>query len=74
VSWQLGKAPRILGSFDAKWIDVFRGGRCLKYCLKGGASSLAVKEEAQRLIKEFFKTRLRCESETDWQDLQSSES
>ncbi|KAM6245316.1 ATP-dependent DNA helicase Q5 isoform 2-T2 [Porphyrio hochstetteri] len=33
-----------------------------------------VKEEAQRLIKEFFKTRVRCESETDWQELQSSES
>ncbi|NXT76247.1 RECQ5 helicase, partial [Zapornia atra] len=33
-----------------------------------------VKEEAQRLIKEFFKTRVRCESEADWQELQSSES
>ncbi|NXL99087.1 RECQ5 helicase, partial [Tyrannus savana] len=30
-----------------------------------------VKEEAQRLIKEFFKTRVRCESEADWQELQS---
>ncbi|XP_068065594.1 ATP-dependent DNA helicase Q5 isoform X4 [Anomalospiza imberbis] len=37
-------------------------------------SSLAVKEEAQRLIKEFFKTRLRCESEADWEELQSLES
>lgn len=62
-----------MGSFDAKWIDVFRGGKCLKYHLKDGTSSLAVKEEAQRLIKEFFKTRVRCESETDWQELQSSE-
>ncbi|NWT03020.1 RECQ5 helicase, partial [Mionectes macconnelli] len=33
-----------------------------------------VKEEAQRLIKEFFKTRVRCESEADWQELQSWES
>ncbi|XP_073166559.1 ATP-dependent DNA helicase Q5 isoform X5 [Lepidochelys kempii] len=33
----------------------------------------AVKEEAQRLIKEFFKTRVRCENETDWQALPSSE-
>lgn len=41
---------------------------------KDDVSSLAVKEEAQRLIKEFFKTRLRCESEADWQELQSSES
>ena len=69
-----GESTKVLGSFDAKWIDVFRGGRCRKYHLKGGASSLAVKEEAQRLIKEFFKTRVRCESETDWQELQSSES
>ncbi|XP_050175138.1 ATP-dependent DNA helicase Q5 isoform X2 [Myiozetetes cayanensis] len=30
-----------------------------------------VKEEAQRLIREFFKTRVRCESEADWQELQS---
>lgn len=41
---------------------------------KDGVSSLAVKEEAQRLIKEFFKTRLRCESEGDWEELQSLES
>lgn len=40
-----------------------------KYHVKGGAASLAVKEEAQRLIKEFFRTRVRCESETDWQEL-----
>lgn len=55
-------------------LNVFRGGRCLTYHLKGGASSLAVKEEAQRLIKEFFKTRVRCESETDWRELQRLES
>lgn len=41
---------------------------------KDDVSSLAVKEEAQRLIKEFFKTRLRCESEADWEERQSSES
>lgn len=29
----------------------------------------AVKEEAQRLIKTFFKSRDKCESETDWQEL-----
>lgn len=57
--------------------DVFmalEGADVLSVNSKGGVSSLAVKEEAQRLIKEFFKTRLRCESETDWEELQSSES
>ncbi|XP_044532709.1 ATP-dependent DNA helicase Q5 [Gracilinanus agilis] len=29
----------------------------------------SVKEEAQKLIKQFFQSRARCESETDWQDL-----
>lgn len=51
-----------------------QGAEVFKYHLKGAAFSLAVKEEAQRLIKEFFKTRVSCESETDWQELQSSES
>ncbi|XP_075026099.1 ATP-dependent DNA helicase Q5 isoform X1 [Calonectris borealis] len=70
------------GKFASK--DLFKGfARHLSHLLTeeqnpvrktGGASSLAVKEEAQRLIKEFFKTRVRCESETDWQELQSSES
>ncbi|KAM6345250.1 ATP-dependent DNA helicase Q5 isoform 3-T3 [Alca torda] len=70
------------GKFASK--DLFKGfARHLSHLLAeeqnparktGGASSLAVKEEAQRLIKEFFKTRVRCESETDWQELQSSES
>ncbi|KAM6050137.1 ATP-dependent DNA helicase Q5 isoform 1-T1 [Theristicus caerulescens] len=70
------------GKFASK--DLFKGfARHLSHLLTeeqnparktGGASSLAVKEEAQRLIKEFFKARVRCESETDWQELQSSES
>lgn len=29
----------------------------------------AVKEEAQNLIKQFFRSRVRCESEADWQGL-----
>lgn len=52
----------------------FRGADVLSINSKDGVSSLAVKEEAQRLIKEFFKTRLRCESEADWEELQSLES
>ncbi|XP_040385994.1 ATP-dependent DNA helicase Q5 isoform X3 [Cygnus olor] len=69
------------GKFASK--DLFKGfARHLSHLLTedqnparktGDAASLAVKEEAQRLIKEFFKTRVRCESETDWQELQSSE-
>ncbi|XP_052544206.1 ATP-dependent DNA helicase Q5 isoform X2 [Tympanuchus pallidicinctus] len=65
------------GKFASK--DLFKGfARHLSHLLTedqnparktGGAASLAVKEEAQRLIKEFFKTRVRCESETDWQEL-----
>lgn len=50
------------------------GADVLSISSKDGVSSLAVKEEAQRLIKEFFKTRLRCESEADWEELQSLES
>lgn len=68
------RAPQSLGSWDTERIDASRGGRCCKYHLQGGASSLAVKEEAQRLVKEFFKARVRCESEADWQELQSAES
>ncbi|XP_032932357.1 ATP-dependent DNA helicase Q5 isoform X3 [Catharus ustulatus] len=70
------------GKFASK--DLFKGfARHLSHLLTqeqssarktDDVSSLAVKEEAQRLIKEFFKTRLRCESEADWQELQSSES
>ncbi|XP_042739893.1 ATP-dependent DNA helicase Q5 isoform X1 [Lagopus leucura] len=65
------------GKFASK--DLFKGfARHLSHLLTedqnparktGGAASLAVKEEAQRLIKEFFRTRVRCESETDWQEL-----
>ncbi|KAL9833430.1 ATP-dependent DNA helicase Q5 isoform 6-T7 [Geothlypis trichas] len=70
------------GKFASK--DLFKGfARHLSHLLTqeqsparktDGVSSLAVKEEAQRLIKEFFKTRLRCESEADWEELQSLES
>ncbi|XP_077643477.1 ATP-dependent DNA helicase Q5 isoform X1 [Lonchura striata] len=70
------------GKFASK--DLFKGfARHLSHLLTqeqnparktDGVSSLAVKEEAQRLIKEFFKTRLRCESEGDWEELQSLES
>nr|XP_009941489.1 PREDICTED: ATP-dependent DNA helicase Q5 [Opisthocomus hoazin] len=63
------------GKFASK--DLFKGfARHLSHLLteEQTPACKTVKEEAQRLIKEFFKTRLRCESETDWQDLQSSES
>ncbi|XP_064251580.1 ATP-dependent DNA helicase Q5 isoform X3 [Passer domesticus] len=70
------------GKFASK--DLFKGfARHLSHLLTqeqsparktDGVSSLAVKEEAQRLIKEFFKTRLRCESEADWEELQLLES
>ncbi|XP_023794375.1 ATP-dependent DNA helicase Q5 isoform X1 [Cyanistes caeruleus] len=70
------------GKFASK--DLFKGfARHLSHLLAqeqsparktDGVSFLVVKEEAQRLIKEFFKTRLRCESEADWEELQSWES
>ncbi|KAF1404853.1 ATP-dependent DNA helicase Q5, partial [Spheniscus magellanicus] len=63
------------GKFASK--DLFKGfARHLSHLLTEEQNSArkTVKEEAQRLIKEFFKTRVRCESETDWQELQSSES
>ncbi|NXM55353.1 RECQ5 helicase, partial [Illadopsis cleaveri] len=63
------------GKFASK--DLFKGfARHLSHLLTQEQSPArrTVKEEAQRLIKEFFKTRLRCESETDWEELQSSES
>ncbi|NXI39985.1 RECQ5 helicase, partial [Galbula dea] len=62
------------GKFASK--DLFKGfARHLSHLLTEEQSPgrKTVKEEAQRLIKEFFKTRVRCESETDWQELQSSE-
>ncbi|NWU64396.1 RECQ5 helicase, partial [Pterocles burchelli] len=63
------------GKFASK--DLFKGfARHLSHLLTEDQNPArkTVKEEAQRLIKEFFKTRVRCESETDWQELQSSES
>ncbi|NWX48828.1 RECQ5 helicase, partial [Steatornis caripensis] len=63
------------GKFASK--DLFKGfARHLSHLLteEQNPARKTVKEEAQRLIKEFFKTRDRCESETDWQELQSSES
>ncbi|NXU15153.1 RECQ5 helicase, partial [Pardalotus punctatus] len=63
------------GKFASK--DLFKGfARHLSHLLTQEQSPArkTVKEEAQRLIKEFFKTRLRCESEADWEELQSSES
>ncbi|NXL86991.1 RECQ5 helicase, partial [Alectura lathami] len=62
------------GKFASK--DLFKGfARHLSHLLTEDQSPArkTVKEEAQRLIKEFFKTRVRCESEADWQELQSSE-
>uniref|UniRef100_A0A8C3PGR6 ATP-dependent DNA helicase Q5 n=1 Tax=Calidris pygmaea TaxID=425635 RepID=A0A8C3PGR6_9CHAR len=63
------------GKFASK--DLFKGfARHLSHLLaeEQNPARKTVKEEAQRLIKEFFKTRVRCESEMDWQELQSSES
>ncbi|NXX43112.1 RECQ5 helicase, partial [Tricholaema leucomelas] len=63
------------GKFASK--DLFKGfARHLSHLLaeEQNPGRKSVKEEAQRLIKEFFKTRVRCESEADWQELQSSES
>ncbi|NXG25058.1 RECQ5 helicase, partial [Grallaria varia] len=63
------------GKFASK--DLFKGfARHLSHLLtrEQNPARKTVKEEAQRLIKEFFKTRVRCESEADWQELQSSDS
>lgn len=62
------------GKFASK--ELFKGfARHLSHLLTEEKNPVrkAVKEEAQRLIKEFFKTRVRCENETDWQELPSSE-
>uniref|UniRef100_A0A670HZK7 ATP-dependent DNA helicase n=1 Tax=Podarcis muralis TaxID=64176 RepID=A0A670HZK7_PODMU len=62
------------GKFASK--DLFKGfARHLSHLLAADKSPLrkTVKEEAQRLIKEFFKTRDKCENETDWQELTSLE-
>ncbi|XP_042739895.1 ATP-dependent DNA helicase Q5 isoform X2 [Lagopus leucura] len=58
------------GKFASK--DLFKGfARHLSHLLTEDQNPArkTVKEEAQRLIKEFFRTRVRCESETDWQEL-----
>ncbi|XP_029815867.1 ATP-dependent DNA helicase Q5 isoform X1 [Manacus vitellinus] len=63
------------GKFASK--ELFKGfARHLSHLLtqEQNPARKTVKEEAQRLIKEFFKTRVRCESEADWQELQSWES
>lgn len=63
------------GKFASK--DLFKGfARHLSHLLAQEQSPArkTVKEEAQRLIRDFFKTRLRCESEADWEELQSLES
>ncbi|XP_068118799.1 ATP-dependent DNA helicase Q5 isoform X1 [Hyperolius riggenbachi] len=59
------------GKFASK--DLFKGfARHLSHHLAGDnkiAVRKFVKEEAQRLIKAFFKNRTICESETDWQEM-----
>ncbi|XP_030064118.1 ATP-dependent DNA helicase Q5 isoform X1 [Microcaecilia unicolor] len=58
------------GKFASK--DLFKGfARHLSHFLATEKQSTQknVKEEARRLIKEFFKTRVKCESEKDWQEL-----
>ncbi|NXI57272.1 RECQ5 helicase, partial [Chloroceryle aenea] len=63
------------GKFASK--ELFKGfARHLSHLLteEENPARKTVKEEAQKLIKEFFKTRDRCESEADWQELQISES
>ncbi|XP_069807799.1 ATP-dependent DNA helicase Q5 isoform X2 [Dendropsophus ebraccatus] len=59
------------GKFASK--DLFKGfARQLSHHLAGDNKAplrKTVKEEAQRLIKKFFKNRASCESEADWQEL-----
>ncbi|XP_070793667.1 ATP-dependent DNA helicase Q5 [Pituophis catenifer annectens] len=62
------------GKFASK--DLFKGfARHLSHLLAADKSSFrkTVKKEAQRLIKTFFKSRDKCESETDWQELSTLE-
>uniref|UniRef100_A0A7M4E9X3 ATP-dependent DNA helicase n=1 Tax=Crocodylus porosus TaxID=8502 RepID=A0A7M4E9X3_CROPO len=62
------------GKFASK--DLFKGfARHLSHLLTEEKNPIrkTVKEEAQRLIKEFFKTRVKCENEADWQELSSLE-
>ncbi|XP_053903907.1 ATP-dependent DNA helicase Q5 isoform X2 [Malaclemys terrapin pileata] len=68
--------PEGKGMGPVKKKELFKGfARHLSHLLTEEKNPVrkAVKEEAQRLIKEFFKTRVRCENETDWQALPSSE-
>ncbi|CAI9607816.1 unnamed protein product [Staurois parvus] len=59
------------GKFASK--DLFKGfARHLSHHLAGDNKTPLrknVKEEAQRLIKTFFKNRTTCESERDWQEM-----
>ncbi|XP_042305743.1 ATP-dependent DNA helicase Q5-like [Sceloporus undulatus] len=62
------------GRFASK--DLFKGfARHISHLLAADKNPLRrmVKEEAQRLIKLFFKNRSKCENEDDWQDLLSLE-
>ncbi|XP_060620657.2 ATP-dependent DNA helicase Q5 isoform X1 [Anolis sagrei] len=62
------------GRFASK--DLFKGfARHLSHLLAADKNPLRkiVKEEAQRLIKVFFKNRSKCENEKDWQDIMSLE-
>ncbi|XP_044309602.1 ATP-dependent DNA helicase Q5 isoform X2 [Varanus komodoensis] len=62
------------GKFASK--DLFKGfARHLSHLLAADKTPLrkTVKEDAHRLIKVFFKTRGKCENETDWQELTSLE-
>ncbi|KAG8565733.1 hypothetical protein GDO81_012958 [Engystomops pustulosus] len=59
------------GKFASK--DLFKAfARQLSHHLAGDNKTLqrrTVKEEAQKLIKTFFKNRVKCESESDWQEM-----
>lgn len=59
------------GKFASK--DLFKGfARQLSHHLAGDNKTplrKTVKEEAQKLIKKFFKNRAKCESEADWQEM-----
>ncbi|XP_056406073.1 ATP-dependent DNA helicase Q5 isoform X2 [Hyla sarda] len=59
------------GKFASK--DLFKGfARQLSHHLAGDNKTplrKTVKEEAQKLIKTFFKNRASCESESDWQEI-----
>ncbi|KAM9004718.1 ATP-dependent DNA helicase Q5 isoform X1 [Sarcophilus harrisii] len=60
------------GKFASK--ELFKGfARHLSHLLTQKTSPWgSVKEEAQKLIKQFFQNRTKCESESDWLDLPGS--